>query len=48
MKHTAFRQNQKVRNCYGRTLTVAFQIGCQVFVKEEAGSWYHPSNLFAA
>ncbi|MFM8332123.1 MAG: hypothetical protein ACKN9T_10580 [Candidatus Methylumidiphilus sp.] len=42
-----FAKGQKVKNRFGETLTVLFQRGCQVFVEEECGVWYHPDNLYS-
>ena len=42
-----FIKGQKVINQFGKTLTVMKQIGCQVFVYENCGAWYHPTKLFA-
>lgn len=41
-----FAAGQKVKNQYGRTLTVLKQVGCMVYVREEMGH-YHPSKLYA-
>jgi hypothetical protein len=43
---TKFKKNQKVRNQYGKVLTVMEHRGCQVFVYENCGQWYHPTKLF--
>ena len=40
-----FKKNDKVKNNYGKTLTVMKVVGCQVFVYENCGEWYHPSKL---
>jgi hypothetical protein len=42
-----FKKNQKVRNQYGKVLTVMEHRGCQVFVYENCGQSYHPTKLFA-
>jgi hypothetical protein len=42
-----FTPGQKVRNQYGKTLTVICQDGCQVFVVEMTMGHYHPSKLWA-
>jgi hypothetical protein len=41
-----FKPGQKVRNRFGKILTVRFQEGCVVHVEEEPGH-YHPAKLFA-
>ena len=41
-----FTKGQKVKTCYGKTVTVMKHIGCQVFVYENCGEYYHPSKLF--
>ena len=42
-----FSKGQKVRNQFGKILTVMEHRGCQVFVYENCGDYYHPSKLFA-
>jgi hypothetical protein len=51
-----FKAGQKVRNCYGETLTVISQNGCMVWTQENHKylirmtaplKWYHPAKLFA-
>lgn len=46
MPYKTFTQGQKVKNQYGKILTVRRQAGCQVFVNEELG-WYHPTKIFS-
>lgn len=40
-----FAVGQRVRNEYGRPLTVLRQLDCQVWVREEFGH-YHPTKLW--
>ena len=46
MTYPTFAPGQIVRSIYGERLTVLFQIGCQVYVKEHCNAWFHPSKLF--
>lgn len=41
-----FNNGDKVRDCYGRVLTVVCQIGSMVEVYELCGEWFHPTKLF--
>jgi len=43
-----FTKGQKVKNQYGKVLTVMGHVGCQVFVYENCGAYYHPSKLYVA
>lgn len=45
-KQMKFKKGQKVKNRYGKVLTVQKQVGCQVFVYEDILDWYHPDKLF--
>lgn len=45
-KYQIFQPGQKVRNLFGKTLTVLFQDGCYVKVVEDTLGHYHPSKLF--
>jgi hypothetical protein len=46
-QYKQFTAGQKVRNRFGKIVTVREQNGCQVFVVEDSFSWYHPANLYA-
>lgn len=41
-----FTPGQLVVTCFGQVRTVLLQRGCQVFVRGECGTWYHPAKLF--
>lgn len=40
-----FRVGDKVKNNFGRVLTVIAIEPLQIFVLEECGRWYHPTKL---
>ena len=44
-EYPQYDKGQKVRTCFGEIRTVLFQRGCQVFVLEQCGGWYHPSKV---
>ena len=41
-----FTKGDKVKDQYGKILTVMKHVGCQVFVYEKCGERYHPAKLY--